>query len=358
MVFLENISVKAGDFRIDNLSMELKKGAFNVLLGPTGSGKTLLLEVIAGLVAPSGGKVWINSIDALHLPPEKRNLSYLPQDHALFPHKDVFGNIAYGLELRRCAETEITEKAHEIAEALKIAHLLGRKVQRLSGGEQQRVALARALVLDSPLLLLDEPTSALHETMQEDFSLMLKRIHETYKFTVLMATHHKDSAFLLADTLHFIEQGSILLSAATHEVFHKPLPRKVAELLGIKNFLTMEKTGDQGSLFIYRCRELDAFFTFSPAFCTGQPSFCLGVRPGDIRVVKKEELGRPQKNAFPVVVENILLKEKDALVVLKSTQTGFLLAMHLPIYTCRKLGLARESEILCKIKEGDVSRIV
>lgn len=358
MVFLENISKKAGDFRIEGLSMELKKGAFNVLLGPTGSGKTLLLEIIAGLVAPSGGKVWINSMDAAHLPPEKRNCSYLPQDHALFPHKNVFRNIAFGLELRRCTETEIQDKVKTMAEALKIGHLLDRKVQRLSGGEQQRVALARALVLDTPLLLLDEPTSALHETMQEDFGLMLKKIHETYKFTALMATHHKDSAFLLADTLHFIDQGSLLLSAPARDVFRIPLPHKVAELLGINNFLLLEKTGAQDGLFVYHCRELDTVFSFSQAFCAGQPAFCLGVKPEDIRVVKAEERGLPQKNAFPAEVEDVLLKENDALVVLKSLKTGFRLSMRLPIYTCRKLGLARKGEILCKIKEGHVSRIV
>lgn len=207
-------------------------------LGPSGSGKTLLLETIAGLTNHTSGAILLDGKDVTTFSPEKRNLSYLPQDNTLFPHKNVFQNIAYGLTLKKkLPAQEIQHRILKIAEILEITNLLERSIANLSGGEQQRVALARALVLQNKILLLDEPTSSLHETMQENFCLMLNEIKQKFNLTVLMATHHKDSAFMLADSLHFIENGSLLFSSKTSTFFHQPIPLSVANIMGMSKYI-------------------------------------------------------------------------------------------------------------------------
>jgi molybdate/tungstate transport system ATP-binding protein len=354
MVELENLSAKAGQFRVRGISMKVEKGKFHVLLGPTGSGKTLLLEIIAGLHPPSEGLVRIKGEDATRLPPEQRGISYLPQDNALFPHFDVYGNIAYGLKLRKdkYGPEQINQKIEEIAAALGIAHLLRRKIGKLSGGERQRVALARALVLDNKLLLLDEPTSALHEALQEEFFLMLKEVSKKFGLTVLMATHHRDSAFMLADELHFLWEGELALSAATETIFRIPLPRTVAAYLGFDNFLRLTPAVPGR----FHCAQLGADFDF-PGLPRDGGELSVAVRPIDIRVLKEEDLDKGIGNTFPVVVKSVLYKLNDAIVLLEHPRTGFALKMQIGVYNQLKMRIFEGAELVCKVKEGAVREV-
>jgi ABC-type sugar transport system ATPase subunit len=160
MISIRNLSVQAGNFQLQQIHLEAETGKINVLLGPTGSGKTLLLESIVGLYTPAAGTIHIDGKDMTLAPPEARRLAYFPQDNALFPHLDVYHNIAFGLQLpgKRMSPKAIDQSVSDIAGMLDISHLLHRHIARLSGGERQRVALARALLLDHPLFILDEPT--------------------------------------------------------------------------------------------------------------------------------------------------------------------------------------------------------
>lgn len=350
MIELKNIEIKAGNFFLNEISLHIEKGKFHVLLGPSGSGKTILLETIAGLIKPVSGNIAIKGIDVTCLPPEQRGLSYLPQDYVLFPHKNVFENIAFGLKLiKDLSAKQIDDKVSEITALLNISHLLNRSIKNLSGGEQQRVALARALTLDNSILILDEPTSSLHETMQEEFFLLLKDLQKRFNLTVLMTTHHKDSAFMLSDMLHFIENGKLFLTIETTKLNHTPLPIKVAELIGVTNVIKMKRSTENST--IYHSCELNADFLLSGYLHENEPKFKLGVKPVDIRVIKEEEKHLNHINCFYAYVEQILFKENNALVFIKICATGFMLKLELSSYNLKKMNIAIGNTIQCKIKE-------
>ncbi|HPQ08784.1 MAG TPA: ABC transporter ATP-binding protein [Bacteroidia bacterium] len=353
MIELRNICIRAGKFSLNQISLKVDKGNFNVLLGPSGSGKTLILETIAGLINPFEGEIFLHDKLSTHLPPDKRNLSYLPQDNALFPHKNVFENIAFGLRLSKLfIEHEIKLKVEEVAYHLNIQHILNRSVVNLSGGEQQRVALARSLILRKPILLLDEPTSSLHESMQEDFCLLLKQIQKEYHLTVLMSTHHKDSAFLLADNLHILDNGKII-TQTKQNIYHSSLPENIAYLLGISNFLNLIKTNLDHQFY---CEELQMYFVLSNINCN-EKKLKIGVKPENIRVIKDEDLNKETQNRFVAIVNEILYKEKDALVLLEACETKYKLKMQISIYNLKKLNIFIGKIIHCKIKEEYINVI-
>jgi len=234
---IEAISLKLGDFGLCNISMEVRPGEYLVLLGPTGTGKTVLLETIAGLHAPDKGKIFLKGRDVTRFPPEKRQLGVVYQDYALFPHLTVYGNIAFGLKLQGKTDREVRGAVSQMADFLDIGHILNRKPGRLSGGERQRVALARALVLNPHLLLLDEPLSALDRITRDRLRRELKRIHREIGVSILHITHDLSEAFFLADRLIIIRDGAVIQEGRPEEILRRPGNRFVAELVGIENFV-------------------------------------------------------------------------------------------------------------------------
>ncbi len=249
MLRLEDISLKLGAFQLRKVSLQVRQGEYAVLLGPTGTGKTVLLETIAGIHRPDQGRIFLNDLDATPLPPEVRHLGVVYQDYALFPHLTVYGNIAFGLRLKDKVGTGMRHAVEEMAGFLEIAHLLKRRPKHLSGGERQRVALARALVLKPHMLLLDEPLSALDRSTRDRLRRELKRIHEEIGVAILHITHDLSEAFFLADRLLVMKQGAILQEGRPGEVFQRPADRFVAELLGIENFIPAE-VGEGGRIFL------------------------------------------------------------------------------------------------------------
>jgi ABC-type Fe3+/spermidine/putrescine transport system ATPase subunit len=237
MLGLEDISLKLGEFRLRKISLQVKPGTYLALLGPTGTGKTVLLETIAGVHKPASGRIYIKGRDVTHLAPEKRNLGIVYQDYALFPHLTVFQNIAFGLRLKGTEGRKIKSAVEEMASFLEIGHLLKRRPNRLSGGERQRVALARALVMEPHVLLLDEPLSAVDRTTRSRLQKELKRIHAELGVTIIHITHDLMEAFSLADRLAVIKQGRILQEGPLDEVCGRPRDRDVAELVGIDNLI-------------------------------------------------------------------------------------------------------------------------
>ncbi|RLB17646.1 MAG: ABC transporter [Deltaproteobacteria bacterium] len=245
MLRLQDIRLTLGDFRLHNISLHTKPGEYMVLLGPTGTGKTVLLETIAGMHQIENGRIFIHGKDATCLPPEKRNLGVVYQDYALFPHLTVRKNIAFGLELRGEPRPKAKEAVEKVANFLDIGQILDRRPVNLSGGERQRVALARALVLEPYVLLLDEPLSALDRSTRDRLRRELKRIHKELGVTIVHITHDLTEAFFLADHLAVMKDGNILQEGRPQDVLKRPRNRVVAELLGIENFipLTMGTTG-------------------------------------------------------------------------------------------------------------------
>jgi molybdate/tungstate transport system ATP-binding protein len=238
MIQLDQLSVKLPGFRLHPISLTVEQGEFFVLLGPTGSGKTVILESIAGLVRISGGQVRVDGQDLTHLPPEQRQIGIVYQDNALFPHLTVMENIRYGLRYVRQDPKQADERVGHLIELLGLRHLVRRRPLNLSGGEKQRVCLARALSIHPSVLLLDEPLSALDPNFREDIRRVLKQLHSEFGITFMMVTHDFNEALYLADRIGIIRQGSMEQIGSAEDVFLRPDNPFVAEFVGMKNMFS------------------------------------------------------------------------------------------------------------------------
>lgn len=230
MIRLQDVEVRAGSFRLLIEDLVVPEGEYLAVLGPTGAGKTVLLEAIAGLRRPSAGTIRFGGREVTQDPPERRQVGFVYQDYALFPHLDVAGNIAFGLGPR-----PDLPRVRELASLLKIAELLPRRTQGLSGGEQQRVAIARALAVEPRVLLLDEPLSALDGQTRLDLRGELKNLHRRLGTTVVHVTHDLDEAIALGDRLMVLMDGEVRQLGDPLQVLRHPADGRVARLLGAVN---------------------------------------------------------------------------------------------------------------------------
>lgn len=237
MIELRNVHKRLGDFAVRGVSLAIQEREYFVVLGPTGAGKTVLLECIAGLHPLDRGAVFINGTDATNLPPERRHISYVPQDYVLFPHLSVYENIAFSLRLLRWPTERIQARVRELTDLLNISHLLERAPRTLSGGEQQRTALARALAPQPTALLLDEPLSALDETTRIAIGEELKALPGRFGTTVVHVCHDFEEALRLASRIGIIYQGRMVQVGTSEEVFTRPNCRFVAEFTRVRNLL-------------------------------------------------------------------------------------------------------------------------
>jgi len=239
MIKIRNLYKDWKEFSLKNINLEVKKGEYFVILGPTGAGKTLLLETIAGFHFPDSGEVLIEGHEVTNLPPEKRRIGFIYQDYSLFPHFNVEENIEFGLKLRKAAPLDITRKrVKEIMNWLSIAHLAHRYPATLSGGEQQKVAIARAIAIEPSVLLLDEPLSALDLRTRDYLREELKKIKRELGITMVHVTHDQTEAMVLADRIAVMMKGQIMQVGTPHEIFNKPLNEEIADFVGVENILS------------------------------------------------------------------------------------------------------------------------
>lgn len=206
---LQAVSFSIGDFALDRVSLDVAAGEYLVLMGPNGAGKTILIKLIAGILVPDAGSVYVGGQDVTGLPPWERGVGFLPQDYALFPDRTVFRNISFGLEVRGLPRDEVKAEVHRAAEMLNMSHLLDRRPDTLSGGEAQKAALARALVIRPRVLLLDEPVSAIDEENREVVCRELKGVQKTLGVTTVHVSHSRTEAELVADRVVLLSAGVI-----------------------------------------------------------------------------------------------------------------------------------------------------
>ena len=237
LLLMENIEVTAGDFTLRIPRLEVIRGEYLVVLGASGVGKTLLLNVIAGLVKPSKGTIMIDGKDSTRLPPEKRGIALVPQDYGLFPHMSVIENISYGLVIRGVPRREAYREAEKIAELLGITSVINRKPGSLSGGEKQRVALARALVVKPKLVLLDEPLSSLDPDLRLKGLELLARIKSETHITVIHVTHDILDALYLADKIAYIDKGELEGVYRPADFLHSPSSKPYLDILNLSRNL-------------------------------------------------------------------------------------------------------------------------
>ncbi|MBC7228664.1 MAG: ATP-binding cassette domain-containing protein [Thermoflexales bacterium] len=235
-----------GEFHLRGVNLEVAPGEYFVILGPTGAGKTVLLETIAGLHFPRRGRIFLNGGDVTRVPPERRSVGFVYQDYALFPHLSVAENIAFGLQLRGLDRRAVAARVDEISRRLSIRHLLHRRPGTLSGGEAQRVALARALAIEPSVLLLDEPLSALDPQTREDLQRELARVHRELGTTTVHVTHDFEEAVALADRIAVMHQGQIVQVGSPEEIFRRPESEFVACFVGMRNIFRGEVFPGEG----------------------------------------------------------------------------------------------------------------
>jgi ABC-type Fe3+/spermidine/putrescine transport system ATPase subunit len=248
MLRLININRRLGDFALRDINLEVCDGQYYVLLGRSGSGKTQLLELIAGLEHPDTGIIILDGVDITTQRIQDRKVGIVFQDYAVFPHMTVFGNIAYPLRARKEDKKSIAEKVEKAATAMNIKHILERSTEKLSGGELQRVALARTLITSPRLLLLDEPLSSLDTSLKDDLKRLLRNLNIAGQ-TIIHVTHDYGDAISLAKRVGVIHNGKIIQEGSVDEVFKNPSNRFVARYAGIRNFFRVNISGEKG-LFI------------------------------------------------------------------------------------------------------------
>ncbi len=226
---LKNVNAKAGNFELKNISFEAQTGSFFSIVGPTGSGKSTLLKAIAGIAAIDKGEVFLGEDKITNMPPEKRGVGFVFQDSALFPHLNVFENVAFGLRVRK--EKNVEEKVKETLGLTGLKGFEKRNVQNLSGGEKKLVAIARAIAFAPKLLLLDEPLAGLDARLREKLKRQIKELQESLGVTTLYVTHDIDEAFFLSDKIMVLNNGKIEQVGAPKEIFLSPKTAFVKEFV-------------------------------------------------------------------------------------------------------------------------------
>lgn len=229
-------SVKA----LKGVSLKIHPGEFCTLLGASGSGKSTILRVIAGFETLDSGRLEINDEDMSKMSIAERNIGMVFQNYALFPHMDVFQNIAFGLEMRKLDKSQIKEKVNEVLELVGLTNQKKRLPSALSGGQQQRVALARAIVIEPKILLMDEPLGALDKNLRNEMQKQIKNLHKNLNITVVYVTHDQDEAMFLSDKIVLMDEGKIIQTGTCEELYTKPKNSFVANFLGECNFFTLD----------------------------------------------------------------------------------------------------------------------
>jgi molybdate/tungstate transport system ATP-binding protein len=295
MIRIEDLNIDLEEFFLEDINISVDENQFFILMGPTGAGKTVLLEAIAGLVPVKSGRIIIGKRDVTRLPPEKRGISIVYQDYALFPHLAVLDNIVYGLHFHRVEREEQHKRCKEIVEQLNLGHLLHRYPGTLSGGELQRVALARALIIRPDVLLLDEPLSALDPAFREEMRDLLRRLHESTNVTFIMVTHDFAEAMSLAQRAAVINSGRIEQTGEIEEIFQRPGSTFVADFVGMKNCFPVtfkDRSAIIGGLEIEMGKSRDKKRGF------------IAVRPEDV-VISTGHLDSSMRNSFQGTVAGI-----------------------------------------------------
>jgi sulfate/thiosulfate transport system ATP-binding protein len=236
-ILVENVSKTFGTFQaLKRVNLEIKNGSFVALLGPSGSGKSTLLRIVAGLEDPDSGRVWLSGQDATHIQLQQREIGFVFQNYALFPHLTVAENISFGLDIRNIDESLKKQRVYELIQLIQLERFAHRYPNQLSGGQRQRVALARALAIEPKVLLLDEPFAALDAKIRKQLRHWLRTLHNHLSLTTVFVTHDHQEALELAHEIVVLDNGHIVQIGNPQEIIDHPVN------LFIKNFVDVEKS--------------------------------------------------------------------------------------------------------------------
>lgn len=284
IIDIRHVSKSFGDKQVlKDINFYINKGEFITFLGPSGCGKTTLLRMIGGFLNPNEGEIVMDGKDLNGIPPYERPLNTVFQRYALFPHLDVYENIAFGLKLKNVPEDEIDRKVRKVLKMVSMSDYEDRDIDSLSGGQQQRVAIARALVNEPKVLLLDEPLSALDAKMRKDMQIELKEMHKKLGITFIFVTHDQEEALTLSDTIVVFNDGVIQQIGTPTDIYNEPVNEFVADFIGESNILDATMVEDRKVEFIGH-----QFECVDEGFGQNTPVDVV-VRPEDIYLIKHTE---------------------------------------------------------------------
>ena len=285
LIRLEHVSKSFGPLRaVDDVSLDISAGAFFAMLGPSGCGKTTLMRLIAGFETPDTGRIWIDGQDMTQVPAHLRPVNMMFQSYALFPHMNVFDNVAYGLRRAGLPKAEIAARVAEMLHLVQLEALGTRRPQQLSGGQQQRVALARALARRPKLLLLDEPLAALDRKLREETQIELINLQARLGAAFLVVTHDQGEALAMAQTIAVMRAGRIVEQGPAGEVYARPGSRYVAGFVGDINLIDGVVTEAGGGNFRLRTPAGAEFLARSPATAQKGDQISFAIRPEFFRM--------------------------------------------------------------------------
>jgi len=296
MIEIKNLIGNLGEFHLHDINLKVNKGEYLAILGPTGAGKTVLVEYIAGIYKSNSGSILVDGEDITPLYPEERNIGYVPQDYALFPNLTVKKNIAYGLEARRMPPEQVNSIVSDMISRLKIEYIQHRMPLNLSGGEKQRVALGRALTTEPKLLLLDEPLSALDENLRTEMARELRRIQRDVNGTFIHVCHNFEEASDVADRIAIMNDGKIIQTGTLKEIMEAPKNEFLARFLKSQNMF--DAVSDGSTIQIGQT----ALVKENPF----KGDVVVAIRPENIAIVENEK--DKGQNVFSGKVESAKLK--------------------------------------------------
>ncbi|MFM0513368.1 ABC transporter ATP-binding protein [Paraburkholderia sp. RL17-373-BIF-A] len=289
---------------IDQVSLDVRKGEFMTFLGPSGSGKSTTLYIVAGFQEPSEGRVLLDGKPLLSVAPNKRHIGMVFQRYTLFPHLTVGENIAFPLRVRRRPDAEVKAKVEQMLKLVHLSECRDRMPAQLSGGQQQRVAIARALAYDPPVLLMDEPLSALDKKLREEIQLELRRIHQETGVTILYVTHDQEEALRLSDRIAVFNKGRIEQVGTGEELYGNPASRFVASFIGNSNFLPVRVTSSNDGRMngVFPNGHTVSSGSFNPVLTAGDEG-TLMIRPEQMRIQAQRDASGAA--GLPVTVRDI-----------------------------------------------------
>lgn len=345
---IDNVSVTLGKFSLRNINLDIKKGEYVTIIGPSGSGKSILLENIAGFYEPDEGRVYLKGEDITDKEIEDRHISIVYQDYVLFPHMSVYENILYGLKKIHKNKNENDKDIHEISKLLKINHLLDRKPLTLSGGEMQRVSIARALVVKPELLLMDEAFSALDYKIKKDMRILVKNAAKKYGTTVLHVTHDFDDVWAMADKSVVLRYGEILQVGTPEEIFSQPNSDFVADFVGANIFKAkvVRKEGDLSVL------EANGFEVISISQVNIGDEFRVAIRPENIIIEKDKTISSVQNELAAKILK---IEKKGFLVEMDVLVGGETLVVVITSNSYDNLKLCEGSSVYLSFKAVNVN---
>ena len=285
-----------GDIILKGIDLTIHQNEFVTLLGPSGCGKTTLLRIIGGFDTPTSGEVKFDGKDLIQIPSYKREINTVFQKYALFPHLNVFDNIAFGLRMKKVPESEVKERVNRMLKMVKLFDYANRPIDSLSGGQQQRIAIARALVNRPKVLLLDEPLGALDLKLRQDMQYELKEIQREMGITFIFVTHDQEEALTMSDTIVVLNDGLIQQIGTPVDIYNEPRNRFVANFIGESNIVRGVMLED------YKVEFENHVFECVDRGYNANEVVDIVIRPEDLQIVSKD------KGAFTGVVDTVIFK--------------------------------------------------